>query len=184
MNIAVLLVLRSLWFLLPAYVANMMPIFVRKLDFFDYPVDFNMKFMGKPLFGRSKTIRGFIFGTSGAILMAYVQYLMYANMAFFRDISILEYTRSGFLWIGVVIGLGSLLGDLIKSFFKRRIGIKPGHTWLFFDQSDYVFGAIFFSSFFFDVKILYVFIMVPLSIVLHFISVYLGYHLKLRRRMV
>jgi CDP-2,3-bis-(O-geranylgeranyl)-sn-glycerol synthase len=44
------------------------------------------------------------------------------------------------------MGSGAILGDLIKSFFKRRIGIKPGEKWIFFDQVDYAIGALLFTS--------------------------------------
>jgi len=37
---------------------------------------------------------------------------------------------------------GALIGDLIKSFAKRRLGIQAGSTWVPFDQVDYIAGAI------------------------------------------
>ena len=43
------------------------------------------------------------------------------------------------------MGFGALTGDLAKSFFKRRIGIKPGAKFIPFDQMDFVLGAFIFT---------------------------------------
>ena len=43
------------------------------------------------------------------------------------------------------ICFGALLGDIIESFFKRRIGKKRGEDWIPFDQIDFILGVFFFS---------------------------------------
>jgi len=43
------------------------------------------------------------------------------------------------------ICFGALIGDIIKSFFKRRIGKKRGQDWIPFDQIDFILGVLFFS---------------------------------------
>jgi CDP-2,3-bis-(O-geranylgeranyl)-sn-glycerol synthase len=43
---------------------------------------------------------------------------------------------------GGILGAGALMGDLIKSFFKRRLGIKPGTMFQPWDGIDYVIGAM------------------------------------------
>ena len=50
------------------------------------------------------------------------------------------------LLLSFYLGLGALLGDLVKSFFKRKIGIKSGEPWIIFDQIDYVIGGLIFGS--------------------------------------
>ena len=113
-----MLILKSMYLMLPAYFANMAPVIVKKINIFDYPVDFNKKFGKKPLFGKHKTFRGFIFGIVFAITIAYVQFRL-AEADSFWSISILDYEK--WLLIGFLMGFGALSGDLIKSFFKRRI---------------------------------------------------------------
>jgi CDP-2,3-bis-(O-geranylgeranyl)-sn-glycerol synthase len=39
------------------------------------------------------------------------------------------------------MAFGALAGDAVKSFFKRQIGIAPGHRWLGPDQLDFIVGA-------------------------------------------
>lgn len=46
---------------------------------------------------------------------------------------------------GVVAGVGALVGDMVKSFCKRRMGIAPGKTWFPWDQIDWVVGMIIFT---------------------------------------
>jgi CDP-2,3-bis-(O-geranylgeranyl)-sn-glycerol synthase len=46
------------------------------------------------------------------------------------------------LWLNaVVIGFGAVLGDHVKSYFKRQQKIPPGSPWQPYDQIDYVLGG-------------------------------------------
>ena len=40
---------------------------------------------------------------------------------------------------------GALCGDIIESFFKRRIGKNRGENWIILDQLDFILGALMFS---------------------------------------
>ncbi len=118
-----------LWFLLfflPAYVANMAPVFVRHTKFLAYPLDGGLKLGGERLLGANKTVRGLLFGTfmggiTGAVLQLFALPITWK--------------------IGLLVGFAALLGDAVKSFFKRRIGIRPGGTWIPFDQLDFLIFA-------------------------------------------
>lgn len=46
------------------------------------------------------------------------------------------------LSLGLLLGLGAVSGDAVKSFFKRRLGIAPGRPWVPFDQLDFQVGAL------------------------------------------
>ena len=48
------------------------------------------------------------------------------------------------MFLGGWLGLGALVGDMVKSFFKRRLGIKPGTMFQPWDGIDYMLGAIIF----------------------------------------
>jgi len=41
-----------------------------------------------------------------------------------------------------LLATGALLGDLVKSFFKRRLGKARGESWLIADQYDLVVGSL------------------------------------------
>jgi CDP-diglyceride synthetase len=97
--------------------ANGTPVLVKKLigDFLAAPLDGGRNFLdGKPLLGRSKTIRGLVL--SILITMGFAPIL-------------------GLPWyIGGVVGTTAMLGDLVSSFLKRRIGLPPSAMMLGLDQ--------------------------------------------------
>ncbi len=150
MNDFILLLLQSAYFLIPAYFANMAPPLVKKakfLEFLNIPVDKGKKFKdGKPLFGTNKTCRGFVVGAIGGIIGAYLQMFLY-QFFFFQQISIpgIDYTSHIIvILLGLLMGLGAITGDLIESFFKRRLSVNPGESLKPWDQIDLVIGAYIF----------------------------------------
>ncbi|MEK6921611.1 MAG: CDP-archaeol synthase, partial [Nanoarchaeota archaeon] len=61
--------LTCFYVIIPAAIANMMPVFVRSINFLNVSVDFDKKwFDNKPIFGNHKTYRGFFFGAILAII--------------------------------------------------------------------------------------------------------------------
>jgi len=139
---ALLFALKAVYLFLPAIFANMMPPLFRNVRFLDWPVDFDRKFLGKPIFGSHKTYRGFFFGIIVAIITASFQKWMFLDFAPFAGISIIDYFSQSAVLLGFLMGLGALLGDLVESFIKRRINVKPGKPWIPFDQVDFVIGAL------------------------------------------
>lgn len=88
-------------------VANGTPIFAHKLfgKHFDAPLDGGLRFLdGRPLFGPSKTVRGMLLSIACTALAA---------------------PLLGFEWvIGAGLAAASMLGDLLASFSKRRLGLR------------------------------------------------------------
>jgi len=88
--------------------ANGTPVVARKIlgERFSYPLDGGVEFLdGRPLFGRSKTLRGVVLAVlvtaAGASLI-------------------------GLEWeIGVLVGALAMVGDLVSSFLKRRLDLPP-----------------------------------------------------------
>ena len=105
MSITLLLMLKLLALLL---VANAAPILARQLlpGTTGCPLDAGkIAWDGHPLFGQSKTVRGLL----AALVLT-------AALAPLLDMPLL---------LGVTIGFGAMAGDLLSSFIKRRLGIKP-----------------------------------------------------------
>ena len=129
-----------IWFLLPAGFSNMSPVLFKKINFLNKPVDFGKKwFDGKFIFGKNKTYRGFFFGTLVAIFVLYLQVLVYPEM---KNFSFFDYSQVNIFLLGFLFGFGALLGDLIESFLKRRVGVESGQSWMPWDQIDWVLGAL------------------------------------------
>jgi len=172
------LLTQSFWLLLPAGLANLTPVLARKIPILDIPIDFNRKWKDKPIFGPHKTYRGFLFGVLTGILVVYLQRSLYP---FLKTYTLLDYTTINPLILGSLLGFGALLGDLIKSFGKRRINIKSGKPWVPFDQLDYVLGSLFVVSFYITMTFELVVASIVLFGVLHPLMNLLGYFLKLKK---
>ncbi|MBU0758494.1 MAG: CDP-archaeol synthase [Nanoarchaeota archaeon] len=147
MNPAMIFILKCIWHILPAYIANMSPVFAKKImgDKFSAPIDMGKKFRGNPLFGKNKTYRGILSGVIIGIVIAYIQLFFY-RYSLIKDISLFDYYTVNILLFGFLMGFGALLGDLVKSFFKRRVKFRPGESWIPFDQIDFLVGALLLSS--------------------------------------
>ena len=142
-----LLCLKSAYFLVPAYIANMAPPLVKKLGWLeslDVPIDKEKKLGDKrQLFGRNKTYRGFVVGVIGGAIGGMLQSLVY-GVRFFDVMGIdgIAYHNIAFMiFFGALMGFGAIFGDLVESFIKRRLGIGPGKRFVPWDQTDLVVGA-------------------------------------------
>jgi CDP-diglyceride synthetase len=97
--------------------ANGTPLFARKLfgDRFAQPLDAGVTFTdGRPLFGRSKTLRGIL-----------ASLLVTTGGAWLVGVS---------PEIGATVALTAMAGDLFSSFVKRRLGLAPSSQALGLDQ--------------------------------------------------
>lgn len=135
-----LAVLQVLYFFVPAYLANMAPVLVRRrLARLAIPIDGGRSWRGTRIFGDHKTWRGVLVGTATGGVAFLVQRELHAAGV----LRILAPTDLGALpaWTGLLLGFGALAGDAVKSFFKRRVGIRPGASWVGPDQLDFYLGA-------------------------------------------
>lgn len=167
-------ILLALLFFLPAGVANSAPPVANKIPLLNRwktPIDFGNKLGGELIFGKNKTWRGLLFGTLLGGLSAVLLYPLIGDS--------IEISTSNFI-MGCFLGFGGLLGDIIESFFKRRIGIAPGKAWLGFDQLDYVAGAILLSIPFVRLDTASYIAIIFVFFVLHFVVSYIGYLLGIK----
>ena len=141
-----LAILTVFYLVLPAYFANMAPVIFGKLGWFKslaVPIDQGKKIGGDYIFGSGKTWRGIVSAVILGMIIAAIQAWLY-HYDIFRNISLLNYPDK-FIIFGASAGLGAILGDLLKSFLKRRVGIKSGKSWPVFDQVDFIFGFFIFT---------------------------------------
>lgn len=180
MQNVVILIVETFFFFLPAGVANMMPVLVAKIPFLNVPMDFGYSFRGKRIFGDHKTWRGLVFGIIGGGLCNVL--LGGGIAAVFGDFTS-ELFFDAFK-LGAVLGFGALLGDAIKSFFKRQLNIAPGKSWVPFDQVDWILGAL--------IAVHFVFGPIPADVwistlvlfgLLHPVINILGYVLHIKKKM-
>jgi len=115
------------YLMLPAYLANMAPPFVKYWNGWNRPIN-------RAWLGEHKTVIGFTLGVLVAVLATYIQ----SRIAWPRTL----FSTSDWLAVGLAQGFGAMGGDVLKSFFKRRRGISPGRSWIPADQLDFPIGAL------------------------------------------
>lgn len=173
------LLFQALYYFLPAAVANMTPPLIHKL-FREAaaPIDHGYLWRGKPFFGSHKTWRGLIAGILMGVFAFNVQVILY-SFPFFQTLSIVDYSHTGF-FLGFLLSSGALAGDLVKSFFKRRLQIPSGTSWVPFDQIDFVVGALLFSFLVFIPPVSVVVIILLTYPFFHPLINTIGYYLHVR----
>lgn len=176
--------LKILWFILPAGFANIFASISAKLfPRLNYPLDFEIKLNTKRVFGSHKTFRGLVLGLVASTIVFSLQKGLFVRYELVRDISVIDYDSYN-LWLGTVMGFGALFGDSVKSFFKRRVGIRPGNPWFPFDQVDWVLGLLLFLPPSIHLDLPFYFWTITLSLILHSVIKMLGYFLKLEKKYI
>jgi len=112
-------------YILPAYVANGAPVIFGG----GRSIDFNKKLFGKRIFGSHKTIRGLVAGIASGIIVAAAESVFLPYM----------------LEIGLLLAVGTHVGDLLNSFIKRQAGMKPGARAPLLDQYMFFVVAVLFA---------------------------------------
>ncbi len=170
-------VIKVFWFFLPAGIANMAPVLAKFLRLPATPIDLGKKLNGQPIFGPHKTYRGLALGGLAAVGTVYLQKRLYPHTA---SISLIDYSTVNVWQLGLLQGFGALLGDLIKSFVKRRLGKTSGQSWVPFDQLDWIAGAAIFSSALISLSLAQVIIALLLFGALHPLVNLAGYGLRIK----
>ncbi len=146
----------SLWYILPAYIANMSPVIFGG----GKPLDFNKKFVdGKRILGNHKTIKGFVAGVICGTAMGIAQ---------------------GRVLQGILLSLGAMIGDIVGSFIKRRLNIEEGGPVPLLDQEGFLIFSILLTYPIENIGIYSVIFLLFLTPLLHKGTNVVAYYLKLK----
>lgn len=170
------LILKASWLMLPAYMANPIAVVFGG----GTPIDLGKNWKdGRRIFGDGKTFRGLIGGTICGVIAGLIQMQVTPlhNLGTFTFVSIFT------------LSFGALLGDMAKSFFKRRLGYERGAQFPLVDQLDFVAGAwiltyIFDPVWFSDNFLAAPWIMVTVVLftpLLHRLTNIIGYYARLKK---
>jgi CDP-2,3-bis-(O-geranylgeranyl)-sn-glycerol synthase len=164
-----LLVLNALWLILPAYTANAFPPLVHG----KHPLDFGKKLRNHRILGNGKTIEGTVsgiaFGTFVGVLQMFLQ--DYVPLS-------LSHLTPGMV---VLLSTGAIIGDIVGSFFKRRLGIERGKPALIIDQLDFLLGSLFFLYFVYTPTTLTVLVLLVLTPVLHRLANIIAFVFRIKK---
>ncbi len=170
-------VLGAFWFILPAYLANMAPVLVPDwLKLRNVRLDLGKNWSdGRPVLGNHKSLHGLIVSVLLGAATGLVLELACESYAWNFCIGV----PSGWK-VGALLGLGAIVGDSVKSFFKRRFNHKPGQKWFPWDQIDFILGAFAFASMKVRVDLTFLVFLVIVTPILHRITNWIGWKLGLK----
>ncbi|AEM38061.1 protein of unknown function DUF46 [Pyrolobus fumarii 1A] len=108
----------------PALVANGSATLISR----GHPIDMGLRLPdGRRVLGDGKTVEGFTLAMLYATSIAFTFALLLNNPLI--------------AYYGVIAGLGALIGDMVGSFTKRRLGLERGAHAPILDQLDFIIGA-------------------------------------------
>lgn len=168
------LAISAIYFIFPAYIANIFPVLAAKLK-----LPFG-KAISPKLFGENKTYRGFYVGYLGAFIMLLLQEHLQSE-GIFNNFRLIDYSSINVFLYSFLFGVGAISGDLLKSFFKRRLNKKPGSPWVPFDQLDFIVGALIFLSPFYQLVWQGVVVLLIVTPILHLLTNVTAYYLGLKK---
>ena len=163
------LALKILLLVVPMYLANACAMLFGGKT----PVDFNRKFLGKPLLGKGKTWKGAFSGIFLGALGALAIQLLFTEQAIVL--------ANNYAVFGLFSASGAVLGDLAASFFKRRIGKKPGEPLLLIDQLDFVAGGLLLGGVLYLPSALEIGIIVVLTLLMHKLTNFIAFKVRIKR---
>ncbi len=144
--------------------ANGAPILIAKVmgKRWDYPLDGGVAWAGKPILGPSKTWRGLV----GALIAS----------------SVIAPIIGLPLYVGLLLAFFSMMGDLISSFIKRRLGLASSAMAFGLDQIPEALLPTVLISAFVDLLVLDVIIVVIVFVVLDVALSQLLYRLGIKEQ--
>jgi CDP-2,3-bis-(O-geranylgeranyl)-sn-glycerol synthase len=176
----------AFWFFIPAGAANVAPIFaaaIPGLKRFSASIDGGKKLNGRPILGANKTWRGIVVGIIAATLMLWLQQLIVGAWPLLHDlVKQIDYQNINVFVLGFLFAIGALGGDIIESFFKRRLNIGSGHTWFPFDQIDYILGGIITTMPLIALSLYQYLWLIILWTIIHLLSAFIGWLLGFKPR--
>jgi hypothetical protein len=144
-------VLGTAWLLLPLLGGAAVHGVCMKYDWLSFlarPMDGGRRFMGRPLFGHSKTFRGPVLVALGSAGVYALQCGPLHRVDALAAVELVDYATLPGWWIGALAGGVAELAELPNSFVKRRLDIEPGGTargprgvfFYLWDQLDLLLG--------------------------------------------
>lgn len=173
----------GLWILLPAYAANGLAPLV-KFKATRHPIDGGRLLRGKPVLGAGKTWEGLALGVAVAVTIATVEMLAFPYLPW----SISQEVHGVALhivpmgpFLGLLLGLGAMVGDIAASFLKRRAGLARGAPAPLLDQDDFVVGTFAFAALAVPVELSWVLLFLVITPVFHLLASVIGYKLRIKQ---
>lgn len=180
------LVMSSVIFIFPAFLANGAPTILGKGKHLNAPIDGGRLWKdNKRILGDGKTIRGFVSGVVCGMISSVVIIILASNSGY--HLAYMNYFTEGILnkmllavdvnlgdngivlgsLVGFLLGSGALVGDIIGSFIKRRSGLQRGESYPFMDQLGFLIIALIVVYVVIPWPLIWLIILLPITLSLH-----------------
>ncbi len=157
---------------LPAYLGNGAPVLFGG----GAPLDGKRNFSdGQRLFGDGKTITGFFSGIGAGLFTGLALALLVPSL-FVPTLSFSQKLVFSFL-----LALGTMAGDLLGSFIKRRMNMASGQPFFLTDQLLFIVMALLFGSILFAPPVEDLVFLFVLTFVLHVATNIIAHRLNLKK---
>ena len=166
-----LTLLQALWFVWPAYCANAFPAVLNGKR----PLDRGRYFGKSRLLGDSKTIEGTIGGILFGMLMGIIQMNVQDYLP--QELGLLRMSAP----LVALLSIGALVGDIVGSFIKRRLNIKPGDPAILLDQLGFLIFAFIFAAAVYIPAPSIIFLLIIITPIIHLLTNVVGYILKFKK---
>ena len=168
----IILLIQSLWFIIPAYAANGFPPLMRG----KHPIDQKRSFRSKRILGDGKTWEGTLGGIIAGMAIGSLQ------IAFQSDLKFLGLNLPPMtLPLVIALCIGTMAGDILGSFIKRRLNIKRGDSAPLMDQEGFLVLAILFAMPFYNLNAIIVVTLLIITPPIHWLANIGGFYLKFKK---
>lgn len=137
MQVLIFSIIGGLLAFIPALVANPGAVITGGYGKVDFGKNF---FDGKRIFGDGKTISGYVGGIAIGTIMGFI----ILEIMNFTHFAISGYKFETLIFVSLFLAWGSLTGDMVGSFIKRRINMKRGQRGNLLDMWPFVIFAFIF----------------------------------------
>lgn len=167
------LFVQSLWFILPAYAANVFPPFMKGVR----PLDFSKNIGRYRILGDGKTFEGTLAGIAFGVFVGSMQIQFYSHFQRLAGVELIQHT----LPLVFLLSFGAIFGDIIGAFIKRRLGLPRGYPAPLLDQLDFLLFALLLSSAFVRISTGMLVMLLVITPILHKAINIVGYYIKLKK---
>lgn len=178
--------LLGFWYIFPSYVANGFAVFSRFVRS-NHPIDKGRLLRdGQPIFGPGKSWEGFFIGFISGVLFGIAQLLTAPFLLqIIEQYLVLPPELYPIVLLSfplvIFIALGALIGDLIGSFFKRRLKISRGKPAPFIDQLDFLVVSLLIGAIVYPLPLIHILFLLVVTPLIHLLANVIGYLLGLKQ---
>lgn len=167
-------IILALIFILPAYFANAAPVLFQTGKS-KTPMDYGIKFYdSRRILGKGKTWTGFFVGIATGTVAGILTWILglirvYPNI-------------ETHVFVSFLLATGTMVGDAVGSFIKRRMNIKSGSNLPLLDQLGFLVFALLFAYPYLpkEFNLTVIVVLMIITYIVHYVSNIIAYKLKLK----